>query len=415
MHNTSPQINRWQTLSPKYGVQLFCKHSFTTLFFIISLFLFFNSNEGYAANTGLEKKEKQVRINIHKLENSILDHKEAIKEDENEEIFLLQELEDLDHKLQKAQDKLNQLIDKIIKEEKLIALQEENLKDVIQAKQKVEAHLKKRMYAYYTMGDVGFLNVSFSSQTLPELLKFRDGFHSLIAYDKDQIALFRTKISDLEKSKKALALEKSILSDFIAEVDQEKIELNSVKAEKQKLIDRIKTQRTLHTQAIKEMQIAAKQLTKNLVVIKKQKEVQNNTFLKNKGKIRPPVNGQLITRFLEDTENALGITRRSMGIALQAEDGTPIVATVDGDVVFSGYMKGYGNTIIIHHGFQYYTVTSRIEKISVKKGQKVKTGRTIGFTGDTATLLEDGLYFEVRHGKKSQDPLLWLDPTQIQP
>ena len=54
---------------------------------------------------------------------------------------------------------------------------------------------------------------------------------------------------------------------------------------------------------------------------------------------------------------------------------------------FSGYIRGFGNTVIIHHGFEYYTVTSRIEKILVKKGQKVKQGQSIGVTGDTATLL----------------------------
>ena len=416
MYNNHFHINWWYTFSPNHAGQMFLKKSFTPLFlFALTVTILLNHNLCYAASTGLEKKENQVRINIHKLENSILDHKEAIKKDENVEVFLLEELETLYYKLQQTQEKLHKLTDKIVKEEKLIATQEENLKDVIQAKKKVEAHLEKRMYAYYTMGNVGFLNVSFSSQTLPELLKFRDGFHSLITYDKNQIALFRNKISTLEKSRKALALEKSILEDFIANVNQEKAELNNIKNKKQKLVYRIRTQRSLHNQAIKEMQIATKQLTNNLVAIKKKKDYQNNKFLINKGQIRPPVYGQLITRFLEEKENALGITRKSMGIALQAENGTPIVSTADGDVIFSGYMKGYGNTIIIHHGFQYYTVTSRIETISVNKGEKVRTGNIIGYTGDTATLIEDGLYFEIRHGKKSQDPLLWLDPTQIQP
>ena len=85
----------------------------------------------------------------------------------------------------------------------------------------------------------------------------------------------------------------------------------------------------------------------------------------------------------------------------------------DGEVTFSGYLRGFGNTVIIHHGFEYYTVTSRIEKILVKKGQKVKQGQSIGVMGDTATLFDEGLYFEIRHGSESEDPLLWLNPDKL--
>jgi murein DD-endopeptidase MepM/ murein hydrolase activator NlpD len=111
--------------------------------------------------------------------------------------------------------------------------------------------------------------------------------------------------------------------------------------------------------------------------------------------------------------NKLGISKRSSGIELRARDGTDIRAVSSGDVVFSGYLRGYGNTIVIYHGYKYYTVTSRIEKILVEKGRKVKRGQTIGIMGDTATLFDEGLYFEIRQGKTSLDPLLWLNPNKL--
>lgn len=94
-------------------------------------------------------------------------------------------------------------------------------------------------------------------------------------------------------------------------------------------------------------------------------------------------------------------------------DGVNIKAVNKGTVVFSGYLRGYGNTVIIHHGYQYYTVTSRIEKLLVDKGDIIKTEDVLGIMGDTATIFDEGLYFEIRHGKQSLNPLLWLDPNRI--
>ena len=78
--------------------------------------------------------------------------------------------------------------------------------------------------------------------------------------------------------------------------------------------------------------------------------------------------------------------------------------------MYAGYLRGFGNTIIVHHGFQYYSITSRVEEIIVKKDDSVNTGSGLGETGETATLMEEGIYFEIRHGSTSLDPMLWLAP-----
>lgn len=371
------------------------------------------TNSSYSA-TSLDKGEEQVRINIGKLEKSIISHQEAIKTEHDNELTLLDELEVLEDRLIKTQDKLDELEFKVIAQKLQIEGKMKILDIAIAEKISVQKHLQQRMHAYYTMGHVGFLNVTFSTKTLHELLSFRESFDSLVEYDKKLIAVYRTTIEALQRNKQALDLEKGVLEDFIAKVNTEKEAMNDTKREKENILVRIRTQQRLHAQAIKEMQDSGTELTEDLKTIKKKQEIQNNIFLKNKGHLLPPVDGEIITRFQEEKPNALGDVRKSMGIALKVADGTPIIAIENGEIVFSGYLRGYGNTVIIHHDFQYYTVTSRIEKISKKTGVKVKAGDIIGITGDTATLIEDGLYFEIRHGKQSLDPMLWLEPTLLQ-
>jgi septal ring factor EnvC (AmiA/AmiB activator) len=161
------------------------------------------------------------------------------------------------------------------------------------------------------------------------------------------------------------------------------------------------------------MQQASDDLTKSIVAIKSKNQIDDQSLLADKGNLRPPVDGEIVTLFQQEKINKLGISRKSLGIELQAPDGTNIVAVGDGVVIFSGYLRGYGNTVIIHHGFQYYTVTSRIEKILVNKDQKIKREETIGVMGGTATLFDDGIYFEIRHGNQPLDPLIWLNPNRL--
>ena len=109
----------------------------------------------------------------------------------------------------------------------------------------------------------------------------------------------------------------------------------------------------------------------------------------------------------------MGITGKSKGIALAAPDGTRVKAIFDGNILFSGYLRGYGNTVIVDHGYQYYSIVSRVEQLLKNKGDHVKTGESIALMGATATLTDEGLYVEIRHGNVSLDPLQWLDTKNI--
>jgi len=114
--------------------------------------------------------------------------------------------------------------------------------------------------------------------------------------------------------------------------------------------------------------------------------------------------------FGETARDGLTKGEKAKGITIATKSGAAVHAVYKGKVAFAGYKRGYGNTVIIDHGFKYYTVTSRLDSIAVKEGKKVKKGALLGSTGDMATLFTKGLYFEIRIGSNPQDPLLWLKP-----
>ena len=96
------------------------------------------------------------------------------------------------------------------------------------------------------------------------------------------------------------------------------------------------------------------------------------------------------------------------GIDIGAPTGTNIVAAESGRVSYSGYMRGYGNVIILSHNEGYSTVYAHNSVNSVKKGQYVTKGNIIGKVGRTGNATGSHLHFEVRLNGKPVNPLAYL-------
>ncbi|MGB3212679.1 MAG: peptidoglycan DD-metalloendopeptidase family protein [Desulforhopalus sp.] len=395
----------------RHGLSFFLPFLFLLIFLLVSIPC---PLWGQEQNAGNQEDEVSVfRGKIRRLQQGIIQQENKITETQFKERNILAELEALDTKLVIQQEKLESLQKKMQTQQAMIDREEKALSTIRSEKNIVEQHLQKRITAYYTMGDIGLLNVTFSTKTLPELLTFHEAFDTLLRYDQEVIKVYRDTIEELERVTVALDLEKSILENFFNQTAEEEELLQKTKAEQNTLLTHVRTQEKLHQQAVVELQQASDNLAESIVSLKNKGQIYEQKFLADKGGLPPPVDGTIITLFHQEKTNKLGISRNSEGIELQAPDGTKIISVNDGDVIFSGYLRGYGNTVIIHHGFQYYTVTSRIEKIMVTRGQKVQKGYIIGIMGDTATLFDEGLYFEIRHGRESMDPLLWLNPNRL--
>jgi len=83
------------------------------------------------------------------------------------------------------------------------------------------------------------------------------------------------------------------------------------------------------------------------------------------------------------------------GIDIANKTGTPIYATANGRVVVSEYRRGWGNIIIIDHGYGYRTVYAHLSQFSVHVGSKVEKGQLIGRMGSTGFSTGSHLHYEV--------------------
>lgn len=361
----------------------------------------------------LNRGIKKYKINIGRLQEGIKRQEEQMRQTKEVELTLLTEMQDIDTRLTAQNHKIDTLETRMKKQQEMVADKTVEMNRAATSMRDLQAHVIKRMRSYYRLGELGLIHITFSNQTLPELMRFQDSFVSLIKYDRELIDDYRFTISELEGAIDSLRLQESIFEKLIAENLEEQKHLDGLKLEKEQLLTRIRTQSKLHEQAVKEMEAAAAQLTASLKGLVEQEKKLEQGFLYGKGAHPPPVTGKLIARFNEKTTNLLGISSISKGIAIDAPSGSTVKAIHDGSIQYSGYLRGYGNTVIVNHGHQYYSITSRMERLLVQKGQRVDTKTDIGIMGDTATLLTPGLYFELRKDTTQLDPLKWLDTASL--
>lgn len=107
------------------------------------------------------------------------------------------------------------------------------------------------------------------------------------------------------------------------------------------------------------------------------------------------------------------------GMDFAAEQGTPIYATGDGVVdVADANSQGYGNHVVIGHGFGYQTLYGHMSKMAVSVGQKIKRGQLIGYVGSTGLSTAPHVHYEVIKNGEKVNPINFyfndLSPQQYQ-
>jgi len=105
------------------------------------------------------------------------------------------------------------------------------------------------------------------------------------------------------------------------------------------------------------------------------------------------------------------------GMDFTAPQGTPIYATGDGKIEkVRRSRRGYGNHVIVDHGYGYQTLYAHMTKYIVYRGQKVKRGEIIGYVGSTGTSVAPHLHYEVMKNKRKINPVNYyyndLSPEQ---
>ena len=130
-----------------------------------------------------------------------------------------------------------------------------------------------------------------------------------------------------------------------------------------------------------------------------------SVFARLKGSLRLPVRGAIANRY---GTSRVGGGPNWKGVFIRTETGQDVKAVAPGRVVFSEWMRGFGNLLILDHGEGYLTIYGNNEAMLKQVGEQVKTGDAVATVGASGGSPESGLYFEIRHQGRTADPLSWV-------
>ena len=100
--------------------------------------------------------------------------------------------------------------------------------------------------------------------------------------------------------------------------------------------------------------------------------------------------------------------RMHTGIDIAAPAGTPIHAAKAGEVIYAGWLNGYGNTVVLDHGDGVATLYGHQSRLGSTEGQELNQGDVLGFVGSTGHSTGNHLHFEVRINTKPVNPRPYL-------
>ena len=126
------------------------------------------------------------------------------------------------------------------------------------------------------------------------------------------------------------------------------------------------------------------------------------------GQFMWPCNGPITSYYGWRTHPIFGTTKYHSGMDIAVDSGTPIHAADSGTIVYSGWLGGYGNCVMIDHGGGLVTLYAHNSALNVGEGQYVSKGAVVAYAGSTGYSTGPHCHFEVRLHGELTEPLNYL-------
>ena len=358
----------------------------------------------------LNEINKSIQQSKNNLDNVTTDKNNA----EKELVNLDKGMNQVGSKLQELNGKITNLNSQIKEKENEVQVKKQELSE----KDKL---FKARVRAMYESGNSGYLDVILNSKDFSDIISRIDMVKRIITYDKALIADIKDRQESLEKNKSELENNKKIITELKTEADGKYKSLQTAANEKKQLVEKLEKDKNFYENSIAKEQSESQELARTIQQMKdasskvvasrggdigassSQRSSQGDKTSESSSKISfqgklfsvtgssYPVTSPFGMRF----HPVLNYSRLHPGMDIGVPMNTPIYALKDGVVIAAESMSGYGNVVMINHG-DITSVYAHNSSLAVSKGQTVKGGQLISYSGNSGVSSGPHLHFEIR-------------------
>jgi septal ring factor EnvC (AmiA/AmiB activator) len=272
--------------------------------------------------------------------------------------------------------------------------------------------LSKRAVALYRAGELGSLQLLFSSDGIREFLARVQLLRRLVGRDAELLSRYRTAANRLAQSREAAREAEGRLAGLSRELAQRSEQLEAEQQAKRGIVSRLHADRARERAALAELETAARALETTLSGLGAEADGAppplGPPFVALRHRLDPPVDAPIARGFGRVVDREFRTQTLRSGVVFEAAAGLPVRAVAAGRVRYAGWFRGYGRLVILDHGSGYYTVSGHLGELKVGVGDPIESGAQIGTVGDSGSLSGPRLYFEIRRGAEALDPTEWL-------
>lgn len=299
---------------------------------------------------------------------------------------------------------------------------------------KMEAYLKtrqdvlnRRVRAIYMHGQLNYLEVILGANSFSDFANRVELLKRVIRSDYNLILEIQKQKAAIEAKKAQLEEDKRQLDALAAEAEKTRQEIAKKKAEQQKVLDAAKSNKAAAAQMEQDLnaQLASVRnlIQQRLAAAEAARQAaqqqaasddegggggSDDNYVQGTGAMGWPCSGPITSPFGYRTHPIFGTTIFHAGIDIGVDYGTPIHAADSGVIVYSGWISGYGNAVIIDHGGGISTLYGHNQSLAVSEGQSVSKGSVIAYAGSTGNSTGPHCHFEVDVNGSPVNPMGYL-------
>lgn len=335
----------------------------------------------------LQQKRQNLASSTEKAKKEI----ESIK---SKQLSAEQEMEAMDKVLNSIQAELDEATEDLNILTAQLEAAEKELEEATKKRDEQFELLGSRMRFLQQKGSSGYLEILFEAESFSDLFLRMQYVNDIMGYDKEILDELQKTQETIQAKTEEIA-ENHAEQEEVVKLQQEKLE------EQQQIVDEKKALVASYQNDVKkyEQMIAANEKADQEVLnqIAKQSSSSSTVYYTGNGSLGWPVPGysRISSGFVTRTSPITGKTESHSGLDIPAPYGTPIVAAEAGKVTYSGWMNGYGYTIIIDHGGGLSTLYGHNSSLVAKVGQVVSRGQTVAKCGSTGWSTGNHCHFSV--------------------
>ena len=335
-----------------------------------------------------------------------------------EERRLLEELDTIERRIDEINDRLVPLEKKIALVRDRLVRSDREIEAAEKRLEKQQTFIKVRLRAMYRLKRQGVLPVLLQADSLPDMIKRYRHLTWVLRHDDEALSLYEEQSRDLRAQIARLKADQKELYRLRERTGMEKEKLVAVHHKKASLLMQVHRRKETYLALQKSQEESRETLVKEVIIsprdrkaspapqAKKPKKWED--FAKHKGRIPRPVKGKITGRFGRTPGPFKTYTKRR-GLMFQVSPGARVRAVMPGEVIHTGWLKGYGNIVIINHGRRYYTLTGGLSGPRPNVGQWVDQGDILGVVPKGSIEKQKDIYFEIRYKGRALDPGKWIE------